>query len=306
MGNPLTSEQFIRLLDKRLRDVSENKIKEIPTQREQFYKVVPSDSAWDEFFSVGALPDIPAFNGKLTYLSQSPGYLTRIEPKEYAGAVASERKLLDDKKYSVLDNRAAALSESLVRTQEKSGVETFAYAFSSAFTYMYSEEGLSLCNDSHTTKSGVSTSTGFDNAGTSALDKTSLAAARLAMRRFKGDIGQRINIDPDMLIVPDNLYDAAMEIVGSDKDPESANNTMNPQYKRFKVVSYMRLDDYDTNNWFLVDSRLMKESLLWIDRIKAEFNTNVDFDTFQVSNSIYARWACGFIDWRWVWGSSVS
>jgi hypothetical protein len=53
-----------------------------------------------------------------------------------------------------------------------------------------------------------------------------------------------------MLLVPDNLYDTAMEIVGSDKDPESANNTVNMMKGRFKVVPYMRLDDYDTNNWF--------------------------------------------------------
>lgn len=250
MANPLTSVQFVRLLDKRLKMVFEDVFKELPPMIDTLYNRQSTDSAWEEFFEVGALGDIPEFNGKLSYLSVSPGYYTKIEPKEYAAGIQYERKLLDDKKYSVLDGRANALATSAKRTMDKLAVRPFAYAFSNSFDFMTSEEGLSLCNDSHTTKSGVSTTTGFDNAGTSALSKTSLAATRLAMRRFKNDIGERIDINPDMLLVPDNLYDTAMEIVGSDKDPTSANNTINMMKNRFKVVPYMRLDDYDTNNWF--------------------------------------------------------
>lgn len=248
MANPLTSVQFVRLLDKRLKMVFENVFTELPPMIDTLYNRQSTDSAWEEFFEVGSLGDIPEFNGKLSYLSIAPGYYTKIEPKEYAAGIQFERKLLDDKKYAVLDGRADALSNSAKRTMDKLAVRPFAYAFSSSFDFMTSEEGLSMCNDSHTTKAGVSTTTGFDNAGTSALSKTSLAATRLAMRRFKNDIGERIEVNPDMLLVPDNLYDTAMEIVGSDKDPTSANNTVNMMKNRFKVVPYMRLDDYDTNN----------------------------------------------------------
>ncbi len=306
MGNPVTSEVFYRLLDTRLREVSEGAWEELPSQIDQFYKMIPSNNAWEEFFSVGAVGDIPAFNGKLEYQSINPGYLSRIEPKEYAGGLIFERKFIDDKKYAVMDDQVGALTESAQRTREKIGVETFAYAFSSAQTFLYSEEGVALCSDSHTTKSGVSTANGFDNAGTSALSKTSLAATRLAMRRFVNDIGQRIVVEPDTLIVPDSLYDTAMEIVGSEKDPTSANNTKNMMYGRMKVIPYMRLDDYDSNNWFLVDSKAMKRNLLWIDRIPKETKMTVDFDTFAVKWSIYFRCGCGWKDWRWIFGNQVS
>lgn len=306
MGSPITSEQFIRLLDARLREVSENTWAELPSQKDQLYRNVSSDSAWEEFFSVGAVPDIPAFNGKITYLSQNPGYLTRIEPKEYAAGLVFERKFLDDKKYNVMNNQVSSLTESAHRTMEKFAVDPFTGAFSSAFTFMYSEEGVSLCSDSHTTKSGVSTATGFDNAGTSALSKTAVAAARIAMTRFKGDIGQRIIVNPDTLVVPENLADTAYEIVNSINDPDSANNTANAQYKRYKVLVLPRLDDADTNNWYLVDSRAMKKHLLWIDRIKPETKMTVDFDTFAVKWSIYFRCGNGFDDWRFVYGNAVS
>jgi len=313
MANPLTSSQFVRLLDNRLREVAEKKFSELPSQIDTFYRMLPSSSAWEEFFEVGALPDIPEFSGKLEYLSASPGYHVKIEAKEFAGGVMFERKLLDDKKYNVLDDRVGMLAESAYRVREKYGVRPFAYAFSSSFDFMTSEENLSLCNDSHTTKSGTSTSSGFDNAGTSALSKTAVNATRILMRKFRNDISERIIIEPDTLIVPDNLADTAYEIVGntptgasSQLDSSSANNTVEVNYRRFKVIPYMRLDDYDTNNWFMVDSKLMKRYLVWIDRIKSEFNNTIDFETFIVKHSAYFRIANGWLDWRFCFGHNVS
>jgi hypothetical protein len=296
MANPIGSSQFIRLLDKRLTKVFEDQIKEIPPMINELYTRASSSTAWQEYFEVGALGDIPEFNGALTYLSVSPGYHTQIEPKEYAAGI----------QYPVLENRAGMLTKSSLRTMDKIAVRPFAYAFSSAFDFMTSEEGVSLCSDSHTTKSGVSTSTGFDNAGTSALSKTSLAATRLLMRKFKDDIGNRIEITPDTLLVPDNLYDTAMEIVGSDKDPTSANNTKNMMSGRFKVIPYLRLDDYDTNNWFMIDSSLMKQFLLWVDR-ESPFSTNtIDFETYIWKFAVYFRIGCGFTNWRWLFGHNVT
>ncbi len=249
MANPLTSSQFVRLLDKRFTDVFEGLFTEIPPMIDTLYSKMSSDSAWEEYFEIGSLGDIPEFNGKIEYLSIAPGYTTKIEPKEYAGGLQFERKLLDDKKWPVLDGRVEQLTKSALRTMDKLAVRPFAYAFSTAFDFMTSEEGIALCG-THTTKSGTSTTYGFDNAGTSALDKTSLAATRLLMRQFRNDISERIEIEPDILLVPSNLYDTAMEIIGSDKDPETANNTKNMLYGKFKVIEYPRLDDYDTNNWF--------------------------------------------------------
>jgi phage major head subunit gpT-like protein len=306
MGNPVISENFIRLLDTRFKEVSQKAWDEVPSQKGELYRDVPSDSAWEEFFSVSGVGDIPAFNGKLEYLTQSPGYVTRIEPKEYAAGLAFERKFMDDKKYSVMSDQIEELTIAAQRTKAKIEVDPFAYAFSSAFSYMYSEEGVSLCSDSHTTKAGVSTASGFDNAGTSAMSKTSIAATRLAMLRLRNDIGERIITNPDTIVCGESLADTAYEVVGSEKNPDNANNTKNMDYNRYKVLVLKRLDDYDTNNWFMVDSRQMKKHLLWIDRIAKETKMTVDFETFMLKWSIYFRCGNGFKDWRWCFGHSVS
>lgn len=307
MGNPLDSAQFVRLLDKRLRMVEESKYKELPTMIPKIYNVIKSDSAWEEFFAVGAVPDIPEFSGKLQYLPVHPGFHTKIEPKEYAGALQAERKLIEDKKYPVLDARAEGLMVAAQRTREKLGVRPFAYAFSTAFDFMNSEEGVALCSSSHTTKSGTSTASGFNNAGSSAFSKTAVAATRLLMRQFRNDISERIEISDRLaIVVPDNLADAAYELVGTEKGYESAEGTKNMEYNRYEIIPYLRLDDYDTNNWYMVDREAMKRDLLWIDRILPETKHTVDFETYMLKLAIYFRCAYGWKDWRWIYGHAVS
>lgn len=307
MGSPLDSSQFVRLLDERLREVAENEYSELSSMIPSLYRILPSDSAWEEFYSVGAVPDIPEFNGKISYLGIAPGYHTKIEPKEYAGGIQAERKLIDDKKYNVLDDRARGLMQAASRVREKKGVRVFAYIDSTAFDFMESEEGVALASSAHLTKAGTSTTYGFDNSGTSAFSKTSVAATRLLMRKFRNDISERIEIGDNLaLIVPDNLADDAYELVGTPSGFQTGASDKNMEYKRYSVIPYLRLDDYDTNNWFMVDMANMKKNLLWIDRISPETKNTVDFETYMVKQAVYFRCAAGFIDWRWIYAHIVT
>jgi len=291
----------------RLREVSENKYNELPSMIDKLYRVMSSDSAWEEFYGVGAVPDIPEFNGFLSSLGIAPGYHTRIEAKEYAGQIIAERKLIDDKKYSVLDGRAEGLMEAANRVREKKAMRQFGYAFSTAFDFMESEEGVALCSSSHATKAGTSTSSGFDNAGTTAMSKTSIAATRLLMRQFRNDISERIEVGDDLaLVFPDNLHETAYEIVKTPMGYDTAGKDVNFQYSRYELIPYLRLDDVDTNNWFMVWKSQMKKDLIWIDRVKPEPKNTVDWDTYALKQAIYFRCAAGFQDWRFIYGHQVS
>jgi phage major head subunit gpT-like protein len=307
MASPLVSSQFTRLLDARLREVGEGIYNDLPSMIPELYGMMDSQSAWEEFFEVGAVPDIPEFNGRMSTLGVAPGYHTKIEHKEYGGMIEIERKLIDDKKYGVLDNMAGGLMTSAHRVQEKLGVKTFANAFSSAFDFMDREEGEALCSSSHGTKAGTSTSSGFDNAGTTALSKTSIAATRILMRQFRNDISERVEVSDNLaLIVPDNLADTAHEIVGTPSGYDTAASDKNMQAGRYKVIPYLRLDDYDTNNWFMVDLDKMKKALVWLSRVKPEIEMTADFQTKMAWISIYFRVSSGFKDWRWIYGHAVT
>lgn len=307
MANPITSSQFVRLLDERLTNVAENEYKNLDSMIPTFFDMKTSNSAWEEFFSIGDVPDIPEMNGKKSRLAIAPGYHIKIEHKEFGAYLEHERKLLDDKKYAVLDGRAAGLMKSAHRVREKQAVRLFGNSTSIAFDYQTHEENVALVSSSHTTKSGASTASGFDNSGTSAMSKTSVAATRILMNEFRSDIGERIEMSDNLAIVcPYNLADTAEEIVGTPKGYATADHTMNNEYKRYKIIPYKYLDDYDTDNWFMVDLDKMKDNACWYDRIKPEINTERDFLTESLRTSVYFRCSYGFRDWRWIYGHVVA
>src|SRR3989337_2856233 len=237
---------------------------------------------------------------------RNPGYHIKIEPYENALGRQLERKFLDDKKYGVFDDDAVSLINSAGRTMEKEAAGVFTGAFSTAFQYQNNEEGIALCG-SHKTKSGTSTASGFSNSGTSAMNKTSVAATRILMRQFRNEVSDRIEMSDNFaLIPPDALADAAYELVNTPKGMDSAEGNVNPQYKRYKVIPYARLDDSDTNNWFMVNMDLMKKALVFISRIKPETRTQIDFHTLVTMISSYMRFAVGTTEWRWIYGHNVT
>ena len=314
VGNPLALEQFSRLADKRLDSVLENYLKPYQEMIATIFGSMPLDKAWAELYDIGSMPDIPFFTGKLDFLDISPGYYTRIEPKEYAAGIQMQKKFIEDKQYAVLDDRQSSMLKAYGRTKEKAAVKAFGYGTSTAWDYMTNEEGVSLFNSTHLTKSSGVSSSGFGNYGTSAISKTTIMATRILFEMFRDDIGELYDSEPDTLLVPVALYDTACEATGydprsganSDLDPDSAHHRINAAYKAFKVIPWKRLDTYSTTAWYMLDSAMTKKFLMWIDRVKPETNTMADFHTFAMMQSIRGRFGWGWRNWRFGYGQYPS
>jgi len=308
-----TAGSFQLLFDNNYREIQQEGLNAyLSGMKEKFYKVQGSDSAYEQFGTIGSVPDVVPFNGAIRYLSITPGYTSKIEHAEYAGGVMFERKLLDDKKFTDLEDGAKGLGASVAQVVDKLAHGPFNDAFSAAFAFMQSEEGIALCG-THTTKSGVSTSSGFDNAGTSSLNKTSIIQSVITMSRFRDLQGNRMNFGDPVLVVPRALAQEAYEATGTNPrtgetsalDPSSANHKVN--YARgIRVEVLDRLDDTSTSNWFTVDWKMMKDNLLWFDRVSPEFKNTVDFDTMVAKMSTYFRCSYGWKKWQWINGQNVS
>jgi hypothetical protein len=104
---------------------------------------------------------------------------------------------------------------------------------------------------------------------------------------------------PDTLVVPRALRKTALEIVGSERVPENANNTINIQAGQWNII----VDPYLTSStaWWSVDSVLSRRYLKWYDRIGVEFAGTQDFDTMIWKYRGYARYGYGWSDFRWVY-----
>lgn len=249
MSNPMTDKQFIRLLDDRLTKVFTKEYDGLPDVIDMLYNRQKSKKAWEEYMSVSGIPDPEAFNGIIQYQAAYPGYTTKIEPKEYAGGITIQRRLLDTDRYDVIEGMAKGLAEAMKRKMNKIAHEPFIYCDSTAFTFVTSEEAVALCSNSHTTKvPNVSTTTGFDNLATLAFDATNLETLRIQSKGFKSDIGERIDTDFDTIIHGTNIAADVWEVINSTGKTGDNLNNANFQKGRWKSIELPYLDDFDTND----------------------------------------------------------
>ena len=308
MGTPIVESSFPKVFDKRIREVFEDTWEDLTKREsrlEQLFDVMNTTTNVEEWAAVGSVPDIQEFTGVILPLAIYPGFYNKIEPKEYANKLIYERKFIDDKKFPVMMADAGGLFTSAHRVMEKLGVRGFANAFSSAFDFLTSEEGTSWCSTAHLTKSGVSTASGFSNAGTSALSPLSVSSTRLLMRRQRNDIGEIVDINPDTIICADALADRAEEINRTPHGLDTPYGNVNPQQGRYKIIPWRLLDDYSSKMWFMADSRGLKKVNKFLKRIAPEPHTYVDMhNTLMTEISIYFRVGAGPLDWRPVYGQN--
>lgn len=216
---------------------------------------------------------------------------------EYDLQVKIERKVIDDSRFEFFGSMGRKIGESAVRTFESQG----AAVFNNAFTTSLSEDGLSICNATHL---NVDSANSQSNAGSTALSFDSVGTTRQLMRAYTDYRGNVIQVVPDMLIVPNELEQTGWEIIRSSGDPTEANLKANFHNGRYALAVWDYLTD--ANNWFMADSRLMAQNLLWYWRIPLEMFGDGSLMKGMRQIAGYFRGSKGAIDWRWVYGHNVA
>ena len=279
---------------------------DLPDRIGDFFFRMSSNRINERFSSVGTYGTIPFFNGTVTYADIAQGYDSVITPLELAGGMQIERRLMDTDQHSVIDSRPKSLASGLNRTEQTECARFLNQAFSVDTRYNVHSEGVALCSNSHTTTSGASTATGFDNLITGSLNFVNIATMRIQMRGYRGDQAERISIVPDTIIIPPDLYVEGYENVGSPGKPTTANRAENVHFGQYNVVEWEYLTD--ANNWFMVDSSFMKSpnGNIWIDGVNAEFAFVESFDEIIGKWRVYRCFGHGHYDWRFIGGASVS
>lgn len=305
MPTPAQSTNFADLLDPRFQKIFHETYEQVPSKLGQLFTMPADNGRADMRWSqVGDFADWEEFTGTVDYQSISQGYDTTMTHVEFASGFQIERKLFDDDQYGIMDKRPRGLARSGARLREKHGARIWNNAFS-VDTYFYvNSEGVALCSNSHTSASGASTASGFDNLVTDALSATALTAARKQHVKLRTDNANLQMIVPDELWIPIDLYDVAYEIVASMGKVDTAENNRNVHESAYTVNEWIYMTD--TNNWFLCDSALRKESLYWVDRVSMEFAAAEDLDTLVAKFRGYMRHSNAHTDWRFTIGAQVS
>lgn len=266
----------------------------------QLFSSEKSSKAIEYDLGIGGMSDLEEFNGTIPYNQDfHQQYRVSYVHKEYVGGIKVERRLVDDDQYNIIEQRPRQLAVVAKRTREKHGASLFNNAFNT--TVFAGGDTKALCANNHT---WVGTTATWSNYGTDSLSTTALEATRIKGLLMLDETNNLMDIQYDTLLIPPNLAETANIIMKSDWYPFTANNDMNWNKDRYKIIVWNRLSD--TNNWYLIDSKYMKMFLKWFDRIPAEFNKDKDFDTYVAKYSAYMRYSFGFSDARWIFGHNVT
>jgi len=304
MAVPHSVGNFGDLINPRVTKLFYDEYQQLADRIAEIYSIEKSSGNFETASSVGALGNFSQFTGTVTYQSQAQGYDVTATHVPFASGIQIERELYDDDRHNIWQRRPVALAQAAQQTRQKHAARIYNNAASVDSFFYNNTEGVALVSDSHTTNSGASTATGFDNMTTSSLSAVSLAAARIQMRGFRNDVAERISVMPDRLVVPVDLVHIAQEIVESEGQPDTANNNINVHKGKFTVLDWEYLTD--ANNWFLEDSRMRKRSLIWYDRIPLEFAMAEELDTLIAKWRAYMRYSFAWYDWRYILGGIVS
>jgi phage major head subunit gpT-like protein len=295
---PQLAANWPDLLEVDFRKIYMDQYRVLPQMIPDLYNVQRSEQAFEKTSAVGNVPDFSEFTGKVGEVSPTQAYDKTYTFTEYAAKIEIQRKLASDDQYRVMSRYPRNLATSASRSREKLGAQIFELAFTFEPT---DGDGAELCASDHGSNvAGVSTQS---NEGTSALSATAVETTRINMHSFRDDIGEKISMNPDTIIVPRDLEQTGWEIINSRGKVDTAENNSNFHQGKYKLVVWDRLTD--TNNWFMSDFQMQKEYLMWWNREPVQFFQDKDSNTMVAIFLGYYRVGTGWDDWRFIFGHLV-
>lgn len=264
------------------------------------------ETAMDSFEPVGE-------GGSYPTTSFEESYQQHIVNETWKQSFSVTQELVEDGKIGTMKNRANKLVTSYYRTREQFGRYLYAGGLfgttvkvgGKVFNCAAADKKALFATDHPAKVKGKAQSNKF--AGELTADN--LDALETIMQNTKGDNGELLAIAPDTILIPN---DAAMkrtvfEIVGADKDPETANNGFNYQFGRWNIIvdpyltlALSMLGKNGLKPWMLLDSNFIQENdgAIFQDRVKLDVKSEIDKNN---DNNIWkgrARFSGGFADWR--------
>ncbi len=310
MAIPLTLEQFNNLADEILNEVFFAGYERTMDQGMSVVPVFGTRNPGNSRYAYGqSLGGVGFFEkreegGPVNKDEVEQLFKTTFTMEHYNKVIPIDYTMVADQNYLGINDLVTALGIGAGKTRRNHAASIFNNAFSDSYL---GGDGEPLCETNHGLNAAKSSTQG--NKGTTALSYDAVAATMKEMMLFKDARGKPAPSIPDTLIVPVALWETASQIAENVNEPDTADRNINAVKKRggLRFIADPYLDISDSNNWFLVDSVLAQQHLLWYDREPLTFG--VDLPT-QTDKNYYAgadmRYDFGWVDWRWVYGHEVA
>jgi phage major head subunit gpT-like protein len=220
----------------------------------------------------------------------------------FAKGFQVEKEMVDDEQYQIINKMPKALARAARSTIETKAASVFNNAFTASPT---NYKGEALIASNHVRLDGGTTT----NLVTGVLNESNLEDALQLAHQQVDERGLKIQMNPDILIVPRALEYQAIKLMestlstipgGATAGGVFAKNDINAIRGRLKVV----VMDYLTSDtaWFVADSQIHQINWFW--REKLSFKNETDFDTDVAKYKGRMRFSYGWSDHRGIIGST--
>ena len=305
----LSGPNFPDLLEPGLRNIYDNAVNRPRPVLETLYGVQSSTKFQEHYLGLGAIGLVPVYDGgEPEKADLDAGFRTDIQNYQLAYEMQVERQLVDDDMYNVINGRARTLGDSFDITIEHDAAQTFINAFTDSGTNRLGAstngaDSVALCSLVHPF-GPVNTGSTQSNEGTLDLNLPNVDTTRQAMMNFTDDKSTLLGVMPDTILIPTELEKTAREIFDTRAQwqPGSAQFDFNMFSGSMRVIVWNRLTD--GNAWFLIDSRLMAQHLIFQWRIRPEFTQMSQSNALIARYLGYMRYGLGHTDWKWIYGQN--
>ena len=235
-----------------------NHFTQLKSKISTFYSIENSDKNFETMVQLGAMQDIPVFNGTLSKSQPNQGYTKQVSMQRWGLQVEIERDLLeDDQTGAIRRGFSQGLAESSRRTREKYAMEPFNGAFTASGSGL-GPDGVALISAAHPTTSS-STLTFSNSLGTVPFTYANLQSAVQTSLQLRDDQGNPISSMIDRILYHPAIHSRVLEAVISTDRPDTgsrARSTVNGNLME-------RVEDEDSPKLKLTCSRYLTNPFRW-------------------------------------------
>lgn len=265
----------------------------------QLFRYVEATQGTEYDLEAGDIGEVPEYQGSIYFDESKEGYKKSVTEVEYALGLKVQRRLLRNDLYDVVRVQVGLLAQAFRQKKEGIGASIFNNAFNTTHTV---GDTLQLCSTAHTSKVGGANQ---GNMGTSAFSAANVEATRILGIKLKTNRDNIRTSNFDTLLIPTDLHEKAWELLNSLGKVDTSNNNRNVHYGKYTLIEW---DNFlsDTNNWFMIDSKLMKKVLKFRVWEPVQFFRSGEFDTITQKFAGYMSCGVSTVEWRFIYGHEVS
>lgn len=266
-------------------------------------------TAFDGFAPVGE-------NGEYPKGSIQTAYEKTVRDMVWKGSMEITREMVDDNKIYDMRKKPAAFVKDFYRKKQlffamllgaalrkQTSVTLNGKTFDTA-----SADKVCAFSTAHKPLQGANISNLFSNA----FSTTALNGIAAAMQNCKDDTENTLGLVPDTIIIPNDaaLKADVLAVIGSELDPNTANNAMNSHYGNWNLLVWPYLNQFitaGTKPYIIMDSNYNEGADCAINQIRKELEISDDIGSKdEWIWKGYARYTGAFVDFRAMFAGGVA